>query len=86
VLISGWILCYDLIESKIENLDDNLGIIILSLVLERALKKVPDPCARRSKRRRRGRRSRKRRTKDIKPNLKSPKTSVLPRHIGCSDL
>jgi len=39
VLIFGWILCYDLRESKVGNLHDNLGTRILSLVLERALKK-----------------------------------------------
>jgi len=66
VLISGRILCYDLRESKVRSLYNNLGARILSLVLERALKKVPDPCVRRSKRRRRGRRSRRRRTKDTK--------------------
>jgi len=64
VLISEQILCYDLREGKVRSLYDNLGTRILSLVLERALKKVPDPRARRSKRR--GRRSRRRRTKDIK--------------------
>jgi hypothetical protein len=60
VLISGRILCYDLRESKVGNLYDNLGTRILSLVLARAVKKVPDPCARRRNRRRRGRRSRRR--------------------------
>jgi hypothetical protein len=67
VLISGRILCYDLRESKVGNLYDNLGNRILYLVLERALTKVPDPRARRRKRRRKGRRSRRRRMNDIKP-------------------
>jgi hypothetical protein len=78
VLIFGWILCYDLRESKIGNLHDNLGTRILSLVLERALKKVPDPCARRRKRRRRGRRSRRRRMKDIKPKSQISQNICVP--------
>jgi len=63
VLISGRILCYDLRENNVGNLYDKLGTRILSLGLERALKKVPDPCARRRKRRRRRRRRSRRRSK-----------------------